>query len=551
MRSIKFRKYKAFESGELELKPLTLLLGANSSGKSSILHLLLMLEQTINNKEDYKSAFRSNGHYVSMGEDVNLLKDLNRQSNLSLEFSVKADEYINELKSFQSYLYQDLILGYLLNLKHNSPQKLKEFEESTKDLMNEIIEQRFQGSADTVKTYLKENHPKNDGLLSILLDNQFVQERMKTDWWKKYSYDKDILLMMSLLDDCFHSFANLCEETIGEACLSYSFSYNKRIKKLVVRECQIKINEKNLMTVSFYRNKPTLTSDIFVKENLEKLVELSSLSITFSGLSIKRAKDSNSPFDAYVYNIFSIAYSSIKTYFAKDNFNYIGPLRANPQRYYFLDDSNTNTFFDFYSGERIAELLKSDSKLSAQINKWMRNFGLNIKVTEFRDVIHKIKVRQNSLSLDLPDVGFGVSQVLPILIDGVLSGNNTTTIMEQPEIHLHPKMQAELADFFIEVVNHANHDNKQPGRRYVIETHSEYILKRIRRRIAEGVISPDDVAIYFIEPRSDKGLKEAIIRKSLIESDGTIEWPSDFYMTGYEDEMAFFKKKIEKSDNHN
>ena len=77
---------------------------------------------------------------------------------------------------------------------------------------------------------------------------------------------------------------------------------------------------------------------------------------------------------------------------------------------------------------------------------------MRVTVKEFKDIIHNIKINQNNLDLDITDVGFGISQVLPILVQGFMSNNKSLTLIEQPEIHLHPKMQADLADLFIDIL---------------------------------------------------------------------------------------------------
>ena len=88
---IGFSNYKAFIQGELEIKPLTILLGANSVGKSSLIQLLLMLQQTAREaKNGYdKSAFKLNGEYVSLGENINLLRNKDKQNKLGLSFDLE------------------------------------------------------------------------------------------------------------------------------------------------------------------------------------------------------------------------------------------------------------------------------------------------------------------------------------------------------------------------------------------------------------------------------------------------------------------------------
>lgn len=546
MNRIKFQNYKAFEAGEIELRPLTLLLGANSSGKSSILHLLLMMEQTINCKDDLKTAFKTNGHSVSMGEDVNLLRDMNRQSNMVLELYFSPSNFITEIQSIHSSLNQSLFMGFLKNLKQNSPKNFEEFEKTSRKWVDEAIQMSYKDSADVVKAYLEIESKGEGNLLSYLLNVETAKNKYQNEWWKNFTLE-EMNKMMSGLGKCFSTFEEQYKNTPSSASLKYVIGYNKTLNRLKIKECSILLDNRELLSIVLYRNRLILSSDILGNQNINELVEIGSVVGTFRGLSLEILTEVQNPFDVYVNKVFKAAYKHINHFFSDSNINYIGPLRATPQRYYFLDGSDSVSTFGYRSGKHIAELLKGSKDLDNMVNEWMKKFGLNVKVKEFKDVIHKIKVRQNSLNLDLPDVGFGVSQILPILIDGVLFGNDTTTIMEQPEIHLHPKMQAELADFFIDIVNRSNKNSKDSLRRYVIETHSEYILKRIRRRIAEGIIAPEDVAIYFVEPRNKKMKKEARITRACVESDGTIEWPDDFYMTAYEDEIAFFQAKIMKS----
>ena len=123
MDRVKFQNYKAFDEGEIEIRPLTLLLGANSSGKSSILHLFLMLEQTISNADKYTAALKTNGHSVSLGEDENLLKDKNHAKQLTLEFGINPTEYINSVKALLEEKQTEISYSYLFSLKANNPEK--------------------------------------------------------------------------------------------------------------------------------------------------------------------------------------------------------------------------------------------------------------------------------------------------------------------------------------------------------------------------------------------------------------------------------------------
>ena len=97
---------------------------------------------------------------------------------------------------------------------------------------------------------------------------------------------------------------------------------------------------------------------------------------------------------------------------------------------------------------------------------------------------------------DIPDVGFGISQVLPVLVQLYYAPPNSIIIMEQPELHLHPSAQSALADIMISAIS-AREDAKPRNIQLIVETHSEHFLRRFQRRIAEKKCSNDLFTAYF------------------------------------------------------
>ena len=94
---------------------------------------------------------------------------------------------------------------------------------------------------------------------------------------------------------------------------------------------------------------------------------------------------------------------------------------------------------------------------------------------------YRVVLRNKGVDVDLCHIGLGVSQILPIIVQGLLVPEGGTLIVDSPEVHMHPSVQADLIDFFIELA--------QNGRKVVFETHSDHMITRLRRRIAEGLDS--------------------------------------------------------------
>ena len=196
-----------------------------------------------------------------------------------------------------------------------------------------------------------------------------------------------------------------------------------------------------------------------------------------------------------------------------DDIFYLGPLRQHPQRDYLWARSRPHDVGT--QGERAVDaiLAATDEKekrnlyrkghyksFQEMIAYWLQNMGLveGFRIEEIKKGSNrwqaKVRTRGGGPEVLLTDVGFGVSQVLPVLTLLQYVPYGSTVILEQPEIHLHPLAQAELADA---IVNAATH----PYRRIqvIVESHSEHLLLRLQRRIAEEEIAADDAKLYFCD----------------------------------------------------
>ncbi len=204
--------------------------------------------------------------------------------------------------------------------------------------------------------------------------------------------------------------------------------------------------------------------------------------------------------------------------------SYVGPLRKQPRRFYELSGEIPASVGP--QGENAPEILfkRRDQPFVKAINKWVTRFDLAtvIKCELLSPGIFAVRLwgKKPGAVVDFADTGFGLSQVLPLLVQGFHGGSGDTIIVEQPEIHLNPRLQCALADFFVDLVS------RKKG--VIVETHSEHLIMRIRSLIAAGSLKPDDVALYFLERANGN----TSVRQIRIHPDGHIEpeeWPKGFF----------------------
>ncbi len=232
-----------------------------------------------------------------------------------------------------------------------------------------------------------------------------------------------------------------------------------------------------------------------------------------------------------------------------DGLGYLGPLREPPARTYAWS-GHTPESVGARGELSIACLLAADAagrtlqrgargrpeRFSAFVARWLVDLGVIERFSVRRagrggrehEVV--VKTRGGLSEVGLPDVGFGVSQILPVLVEAFYAPRGSTVWIEQPELHLHPQLQGALADLFVGALR--AREGGAPRRvQFVVETHSEYFLDRLQRRIAEEALSHEEVAVHVVRP----GRRGAELEELSVNALGDItNWPDDFFG----DEMA-------------
>jgi predicted ATPase len=267
------------------------------------------------------------------------------------------------------------------------------------------------------------------------------------------------------------------------------------------------------------------------------------------------------------------AFSYLDKFFST-SIRYIGPLRDEPKSVYPLaateDPSNvglrgeyTAAVLDLHKDRRIKYIPAANfeqpsidnasfrSTLKGAVLDWLRYMGVaeGVETRDMGKLGHQLQIASSGSEepRDLTHVGVGVSQVLPVLVACLLADDEATLVFEQPELHLHPRVQTLLADFFLSMA--------LLGKQCIIETHSEYLINRLRFRMAsatKGDLS-STIKTYFVEKKDG----DSHFRKVDINQYGAIlNWPEGFFDQSQREaenilRAAVTKKKQERAHGEN
>ena len=233
---------------------------------------------------------------------------------------------------------------------------------------------------------------------------------------------------------------------------------------------------------------------------------------------------------------------------------YLAPTRASSQRLYRWEGKHPqhlgkwgNQQIDALLSARVRDLKTTHESekvpIEQRVSYWLQemdlahSFSLNW-AEEQASTTYEVRIQKTSFSapVTLVDMGYGLTQFLPILVLCYYAPEGSTLILEQPGIHLHPKVQSQLADLLIEVVTERN-------LQILVESHSEHLLNRLQRRVAEEKIAADQTALYFC--RNDEGVSE-IDRLEMDEFGNIANWPENFFGDEMGDLFAMTKAQRER-----
>lgn len=537
---ISIENYKSFKSASFEFPSLTFFVGANSCGKSSVSNLLLLLSQSLDSSFDFETILRFNGKNIGLGDDINIIRDHKEDNKVSISWSID-----NKVDSFEKLTESKILWEYYHAFRVSISTMRESYLEEDDPLQLEINKLELDAESVVYNRFLQKDSKK---LLRIFQRHQSILGKMiesisisDNEISSLYVYQiarlKDLLkfinkrnfedmepksLMLVLRFNSKTGEAELEQHSIknkaGDEIIGFKFATTKRI------DIQSDIIDAALLKKS--------------RRDIAKSINRNSILLTKEPADYRGLSSHINPFASYCLMYLRGATSVLCEQFIQDKIYHVSPLRALPQRYYLLEKSANHKVINSYSGNEVIEVLKNNPKILSKINLFFKEFNISIAPVKERDVIHRITIKQNDLSVDLTDVGFGISQVLPILVQLFLCESSSTIIIEQPEIHLHPNMQAILTTLLAKIAI-------EQEKKLIIETHSEAMLRRLQLLYLdpEFELTNDDVRVYQFTRNSD-GTSTA--HSDTLGPLGDIKWIKGFKDVEIQDTLKIQALRTEK-----
>lgn len=205
----------------------------------------------------------------------------------------------------------------------------------------------------------------------------------------------------------------------------------------------------------------------------------------------------------------------------------LGPFRKPPSRWYIFTGTTPQDVG--YEGHLLPDLLFRQEELRENTNEWLQrlDIGYHLRIRPLGNDsadLFELRLadqrRSSQVEVGLSDVGFGISQILPLVVQSLAASDQIISV-EQPEVHIHPRLQADLGDLFVEAI-------REPRRnQFIIETHSEHLALRLQRRVREKRLSPDDISIVYVS----RGPEGAEVQPLRIDEGGDFmdDFPGGFF----------------------
>lgn len=438
IRNIQIQGFKGWQdTGNIELAPITVLFGGNSSGKSSIGQFLVMLKQTIQ-QPDRKTVLYLDGEKssVSLGTPMDIFYNHDLEGNISFSYTWDLPQkYAIDNEAKKKFVYNKISVFGSICVDNKETQLLQ---------VNEISYKLFDNDKSVAGFFMKKVGEKDNIHGYDLISEAYRLKRKQGRVWKLPEPIK------------FYGFPDAATAYYQNAGFLQDLN----------------LHHENLFSNLYYLGP--------MRRKAQRIY-------TWSGVSPESVGD--------------------------DGSNAIAAI---------LSSKNNNRMLNFKSCNKkpflqiIAEEMKKMDLISDFIIE---------KIGNRQEYDVKVKVKGSDSFVNIPDVGFGVSQVLPVIVELFYAPEKSVIFIEQPEIHLHPAAQAKLADVIIDAINMSENGRKR-NIQVILETHSEHLLRRLQRRIAEQKLTQDQIRAYFANNNTNPSTLEQL----RVDQYGNIEnWPEDFF----------------------
>lgn len=552
-----FRIFK--DMTNFEFAPITVLTGANNSGKSSVIKALLLLAENAKKNKFLELDFSSQQndlHKLGSFEDVLNKNSESDEITFEIDFEINLKDYTEIYNSYYSD-YKEVETDLIFNFFPSNEFKISlKFVKDNKNIridLLELINKNENNLVFYISTHLIEGK-KREKNVQIATSSIIYFIKVLLNLFAKYPEGKIIKYTGGHYD----------EETQEEITEEFSdFNLQNLLKFSSISFNVIKNEILHKKLENFDRKDVTkflnyINSDIFYKigsydldNNIFENINYSHFNhfldyiipLTLKDRYLSKNSDFNPDYalalgdltikdiineeylnfykEAVAPSVISIYNEAIKSL----EFEYLEVLKANSQRIYLNQWQGTP-----FNG-LIAKYLKLSNPENKKVFllKWLGKEGfdlcddINFHALGYGTVI---KVIKNQKEMDLADLGYGATQILALLLKIITSSYGSNIILEEPEINLHPKLQSKLADLLVDA-------HKEFSQNFIVETHSEYFVRKLQYLTAKKEITPKEISLYyFYEPdKIPEGEKQ--VKKIEFEESGFL---STEFGTGFYDE---------------
>lgn len=520
LKALELENFKAFgQRNRIEFAPITLIFGENSAGKSSILQALNLLKQTRQSREHGALLLpRTEAGIVELGGFQELLFDHDLQLELSIRVDLtpggrRKDSQWSDETTGKFDVESEELLGFEAAFARPSDE-------------SEIELRRLTFYASAASGCVAEFKP-----MSLTTGQPAARCKWLTDnrdFWSEI-YARSKRRSEKIVDELQHLRAE-GNKTVRQASLFKEVEEEERLWQAEIDKA-IEFYESEFTIGAFIKRmrkaemQTVIGLDGFIPlvdprtRQREVLPELD----TFRrfGPSRLRMRDLTLDLGGFAVDCGRMLDEALERLYP------MGPYRRPPQRWYIF--TGTSPHDVGYRGDLLPDLLYRRPELVDETNVWLDKLeiGYHIKVqsvgTRSRDLFEVRlidKRRGRDVDVALSDVGFGVSQILPFIVQS-LAGEQQIITIEQPEVHIHPRLQADLGDLV------AASSRLPRLHRFIIETHSEHLVLRMQRLVREGRLKPDDISVIYVS----RGANGSGAQRLHLDSNGDFldDWPGGFF----------------------